>query len=120
MQCHLASLFLIQDERFYKGWKRSRQSTVSSRTETGSEGECVLVEVKKMFVQVLEGVVGFLVEGLLRGRGWLCRKGNVGPGRSESREGGERKPMGTGGTGRAHGWAGILLSPCTRVSAVIS
>ena len=31
-QCHLASLFLIPDERFYKGWKRSGQSTVSSRT----------------------------------------------------------------------------------------
>ena len=119
-QCHLASLFLIQDERFYKGWKRSRQSTVSSRTESGSEGECVLVEVEKMFVQEPEGVVGFLEEGLLRGRSQLCRKGSGGPGKSESREGGERKPTGTGGTGRAHGWAGIWSSLCTRISALIS
>lgn len=45
----LGSLFLIPDERFYKGWKRSGQSIISSRTETGSEGECVLAEVKKVF-----------------------------------------------------------------------
>ena len=62
----MASLFLIQDERFYKGWKRSGQSTVSSRTETGSEGECVPAEVEKVFVQEPEGVVGFLEERLLR------------------------------------------------------
>lgn len=64
-------------------------------------------------------MVGFLEEGLLRGRGRLCRKGSGGPGRSESREGSERKPVGIGGTGCTHGWAGILLSLCRRVLVVI-
>ena len=64
-------------------------------------------------------MVGFLEEGRLRGQGRLCRRGSGGPGRSESREGSERKPVGIGGTGCAHRRAGILLSLCRRVLAMI-
>ena len=55
-------------------------------------------------------MVGFLEEGLLRGQGQLCRRGSGGPGRSESMEGSERKPVGIGGTGCAHkvGWHPVV------------
>lgn len=71
-QCHLASLFLIQDESSVKDGRGVDSPQFQAGQRLVLKGNVSRQRVEKVFVQEPEGVVGFLEEGSL---GRLCRKG---------------------------------------------